>query len=214
MRRIAISTPNVMAALRRLSRDQARPYNFALSPVLVNLSGSSITLLGPFEKDSSRWETMPYINIHDGTTHTLSPLSLLVLAQTFEMVFAQYIRHPESKSLAPDGTSCKADTHGLLKRYPITASGFHLIGKETERGWEQAEDVSTLLPSLVHYPDNSGEVVKTLRQCLNQMSLTSLQKETGLSRHTILRARRGERVHPRSLKRLRIAAATVPVRES
>ena len=63
-----------------------------------------------------------------------------------------------------------------------------LIGKETERGWEQAEDVSTLLPSLVHYPDKSGEVVKTLRQCLNQMSLTSLQKETGLSRHTILRA--------------------------
>jgi len=32
MRRIAITTPNVMAALRRLRRDQARPYNFALSP--------------------------------------------------------------------------------------------------------------------------------------------------------------------------------------
>ena len=44
MRRIAITTPNVMAALRRLNRDQARPYNFALSPVLVNLSGSPVTL--------------------------------------------------------------------------------------------------------------------------------------------------------------------------
>jgi hypothetical protein len=30
MRRIAIATPNVMAALRRLNRDKARPYNFAL----------------------------------------------------------------------------------------------------------------------------------------------------------------------------------------
>jgi len=122
MRRIAISTPNVMAALRRLNRDQARPYNFALSPVLVNLSGSPITLLGPFEKDPSRWKKMSYINIHDGTTHTLNPPSALALVQTFEMVFAQYIRHPESKSLAPDGTPCKADTHGLLKRYPVTAS--------------------------------------------------------------------------------------------
>jgi hypothetical protein len=38
MRRIAISTPNVMRALRPLNRDQARPYNLALSPVIVNLS--------------------------------------------------------------------------------------------------------------------------------------------------------------------------------
>lgn len=33
MRRIAISTPNVMKALRKLDRDKSRPYNFALSPV-------------------------------------------------------------------------------------------------------------------------------------------------------------------------------------
>jgi hypothetical protein len=39
MRRIAITTPNVMVALRRLNRDKARPYNFALSPVLVNVNG-------------------------------------------------------------------------------------------------------------------------------------------------------------------------------
>src|SRR6266853_2004865 len=71
MRRIAISTPNVMAALRRLRRDQARPYNFALSPVLVNLTGVQVTLLAPFDKDSSRWMTMTHVNIHDGSTHAL-----------------------------------------------------------------------------------------------------------------------------------------------
>jgi len=64
MRRIAISTPNVMAALRRLRRDQARPYNFALSPVLVNLSNVPLTLLAPFEKDSSQWMKLPHVNIH------------------------------------------------------------------------------------------------------------------------------------------------------
>jgi len=167
MRRIAISTPNVMAALRRLNRDQARPYNFALSPVLVNLSGSTVTLLGRFEKDSSRWEEMTYVNIHDGSNHTLNPPTLPALFQTFDMVFAQYIRHPESKSLAPDGMPCKALTSGLLARYPVTASAFYLIGKETERGWEQSEDISTLLPSLVHYQDSSGAVTKELCDCLN-----------------------------------------------
>jgi hypothetical protein len=215
MRRIAITTPTVMAKLRRLNRDLARPYNFALSPVIVNLSDSPVTLLGAFEKDAARWEAMPYINIHeenaDGNIHTLQPPTLPVLPQTFDMVFAQYVRHPEYKSLAPDGNPCKADTRGLLKRYPVTASEFHLIGKETERGWEQPEDISTLLPSLVRYGQNKDRAQQVLRERLRQLSLATLEKKTSLSRHTILRARRGERVHPGSLQRLRIAAGSIRV---
>jgi len=191
MRRIAISTPNVMAALRRLNCDQARPYNFALSPVLVNLSGSTVTLLGRFEKDSSRWAAITYVNIHDGSTHTLKPPTLPVLAQTFSMAFAQYIRHPESKSVAPDDAPCKGDTCGLLGRYPVTASGFHRIGKETERGWEQSEDISTLLPSLMRY-QNTCVAGEQLQQLLLRIPLDALECGTGLSRHTILRARRGK----------------------
>jgi len=61
-----------------------------------------------------------------------------------------YLRRPEFKSFGPDGKSCKADTHGLLKLYSIKAWG-HLIGKEMERGSGQAEDISSLMPSLVHY---------------------------------------------------------------
>jgi hypothetical protein len=97
---------------------------------------------------------MRYVNIDDGSIHTLQPPTLLALPQTFEifeMVLSQYVQHPEHKSLAPDGKACKADSRGLLKRYPVTASEFHLIGKETERGWEQADDISTLLPCLLRY---------------------------------------------------------------
>jgi hypothetical protein len=115
MRRIAISTPNVMAALRRISRDQARPYNFALSPVVVNLSELAVTFLGSFEKDASRWETMRYVNIHDGTTHTLNPPTLPVLPQSFEMVFAQYVRHPESKSLGAGWKTVQGRHSGLAQ---------------------------------------------------------------------------------------------------
>ena len=204
MRRIAITTPHVMAALRRIDRDKARPYNFALSPVIIDLSGSAVTLLGPFEKDSSRWMTMPYINIRDGTIHSLNPPTLLAVPQTFGTIFSQYVKHPEYKSLAPDRNPCQGDTSGLLRRYPVTANEFHLIGKETERGWEQAEDISTLLPSLKRYQRNNGTVGQALQEHLQKKSLNTLQKETGLSRHTILRARRGERVYPTSLQRLRI----------
>jgi hypothetical protein len=45
-----------------------------------------------------------------------------------------------------------------------------------------------------------------LRERLQKMSLNVLQKETGLSRNTILRARRGQRVHKTSFERLQIAA--------
>jgi hypothetical protein len=202
MRRIAISTPNVMAALRRLDRDQARPYNFAISPVVVNLSGSPVTLLGPFEKDPDRWGEMSYVNIHDGSTHKLNDGTLLVLPQTFEMVFAQYVNHPEHKSLAADGNFCKGDSQGLLRRYPVTASALHLIGKETEPGWVQSEDISTLLPSLIQYGHRTGIAKAALRQHLQTIALHVLEMRTGLSRHTILRARNGQRVHFRSLKRL------------
>ncbi len=211
MRRIAISTPTVMAALRRLDRDQARPYNFAMSPVVVNLSDAPITLLGPFEKNPTRWKTMRYINIHDGTTHTLHPASLFVLPQTFEMVFSQYHRHPEHKSLAPERTSCEADTAGLLGRYKVTASGFHLIGKETERGWEQAEDISTLLPSLTHYQKGSKTLPEQFRQHLRIFSINDLQRKTGLSRHTIVRARWGQRIHRKSLQRLQRAIQSLSI---
>jgi hypothetical protein len=93
----------------------------------------------------------------------------------------------------------------LLKRYPVTASEFHLIGKETERGWEQADDISTLLPSLLRYQQNKNTAKSALRERLQQISIASLEKETGLSRHTILRARRGERIHPKTLKILGVA---------
>jgi hypothetical protein len=213
MRRIAISTPNVMAALRRLRRDEARPYNFALSPVLVNLTGAQITLLAPFEKDSSRWMTMPHVNIHDGSTHMLQKPTVPLLAQTFDMVFRQHHRHPESKSFAPDGNLCNPETSGLLKRFPVTATAFHLIGKETERGWEQSDDISTLMPSLVRYGVDSSIADERTRKRLTEIPLAFLENETGLSRHTIVRARRAQPVHPRSLRILKNVIRRVRVRK-
>ena len=156
---------------------------------------------------------MPHVNIHDGTTHTLGTPALPVLVQTFEMVFQQYHRHPESKSLGPDGSPCKSDSAGWLQRYPVTATSFNLIGKETERGWEQSDDISTLMPSLVRYGLNSGIANELLRRRLLEIPLAFLERETGLSRHTIVRARRGQPVHTRPMRLLRNVVRIVPVRK-
>jgi hypothetical protein len=109
-----------------------------------------------------------------------------------------------------DFTSSNASWPRTNATIPVTPPDC-LIGKETERGWEQAEDISTLLPSLKCYERNTGTASELLRERLQNMSLNTLRKETGLSRNTILRARRGERVHPRSLQRLRIGAGTLVV---
>src|SRR5262249_39839795 len=108
------------------------------------------------------------------------------------------------KSLGPDGNVCTAETCGLLKRYPVSATGFRLIGKETERGWGDAEDISTLMPSLLRY-EQRGMASAKLRQHLRQIPLNVLERETGFSRHTIVRARRGEQIHSKSLKTFRSA---------
>ena len=179
----------------------------------MNLTGNQVTLLAPFEKDSSRWMTMPHINIHDGTTHTLDNPTLPLLVRTFEMVFQQYHRHPESKSFASHRAPCKGESVGLLKRYPVTAIGFHLIGKETERGWEQSDDISTLTPSLVRYGLDSGIADERLRKRLLEIPLAFLEGETGLSRHTVVRVRRGQPVHKRSLRLLKAAIRKVPIRQ-
>jgi len=48
------------------------------------------------------------------------------------------------KSLTPDGTECKADTSGLLKRACIIAGESRYVGKETDRKWEEGDDISGL----------------------------------------------------------------------
>jgi hypothetical protein len=156
---------------------------------------------------------MPHINIHDGTTHTLDNPKQPLFVQTFEMVFQQRSSASRIQQRPPDGTACKAETAGLLVRYPLTAMGFHLIGKETERGWEQSDDFSALMPSLKRDGLNSGIADERLRRRLLEIPLAFLEHETGLSRHTVLRARRGKPVHTRSLRLLRMAVRMVPIKK-
>jgi hypothetical protein len=121
--------------------------------------------------------------------------------QNLSNVLWRHYLHPEDKSLAPDGELCGAYTRGLLQRRPIKVLlPFILIGKEIERRGQEGEEISVL--------ENAGPIQysqrQTLKTCpcapelvkrLNGFFLRQLER-SGLSRDTIIKARRGDLVHP------------------
>jgi hypothetical protein len=121
--------------------------------------------------------------------------------------------------------AARADTGELEVRVPdeLFVVAFPPRWRTAETQWMLANRMlvstrwtssdSRLLISLLRYQDKRSRAGPNLRRCLTQMSLNSLQRQTGLSSHTILRAPRGEKVHPGSLRLLRMASRKVPVRK-
>jgi hypothetical protein len=200
--RVRITTPNVLKVLRLRDPGAAKPYNFALSPILVQ-PPPNCTLIAPASKNPEEWLTREYMEIHSGNAVHLSDEfnGGALSPQTLSSVIWRHYLHPEDKSLSPDGEPCDAYTRGLLLRRPVTAmTPFVFIGKEIERRAQEGEDVS-LIYNTGPIKYHRDQTLKT-RPCapelvkrLNGFSLSQLER-SGLSRDTIIKARRGERVHP------------------
>jgi hypothetical protein len=161
MMRMAVTTNNVLKRLH--GWEGFRPWNFFLLPILANcgypadVDPKCFTLATRMESDQKKWIDSVCINIGDpeGTkqyqliTDFASPeYGQRAVIATFEDLLYRYMKHPEAKSLAPDGGPCTSDTRGLLQRAHITAGEFHRIGKESDRRWEEGDD----LPSMTHEP--------------------------------------------------------------
>lgn len=197
-----IRNTSIDVELRKRDPGAAKPYNCAHSPILAK-PVPGCTLVAPSSKHPEEWLTRDYTEIYTGRTvklseeydgHNLTP-------QVLSNVLWRHYLHPEDKSLAPDGTLCCEYTRGLLQRRPMEASPpFVLIGKEIERRGQEGEEISVL--------ENAGPIQYSQRQTLttrrcapelvkriNRFSLGQLGR-SGLTRDTIIRARRAERVHP------------------
>ncbi len=210
-------------------RERIKPFNFVLCPMInrqvfgfdsassetvrlgypLTVDPDSFTLIAPFTNDASRWYKIPYLNIHDGKWFYLAPLekkeSFEASPYTLDDVVALYHTHPESKSSAPDGTPCGWHTAGLLQRTFVVAGGFDYIGKETDRKWEQEEDVSMVFPMLPAYrPNESARLVTpaTLEEDIRTMSIREVAKRTGLSTRTVRAARKGKRIRKMTILKI------------
>jgi hypothetical protein len=214
MMRIVLSTPHV---LQRLDFS-TRPYNFLFCPLIDTVAGypagvdpNHFTLITKFTKHRDRWLEAECVNVSDGKSYrlALSQSGKLdkVIPQTFGYVLRLYPCHPESKSLAPDGTTCTATTRGLLQRASVSAVTCRYIGKETDRRWEQGEDLSLVSFTPVEYSP-SGKMVVADAALLTEMAkhpLREMMRKTGLSQHTLEVIRVGRPVRPRTLVTLRQA---------
>jgi hypothetical protein len=192
--RVRVTTPNVLRALRRRDPGAAKPYNFALSPILIQPS-PDCTLIAPASKHPEEWLTREY---------TLSP-------QTLSSVIWRHYLHPEDKSLSPDGEPCDAYTRGLLLRRPIQAmTPLIFIGKEIERRAQEGEDISVLGNSgPMQYQRHQTAKTRAAEAGLilraRRFPLRQLMRESRASQHAIDRFLDGDRVHPAT--RARVARA-------
>jgi hypothetical protein len=213
MMRFTITTPEVLKPLQRLQhamsyRRRTKPYNFVLSPILnrflLAAIGEPITLITPFTNNSNRLLRQGWINIHDGKVHRKIPVPV----ETFGDIARDFCIHREHKSLSPDGSACDFRTAGLLKRTHVTSAGVCYHGKETDRRWEQGDDISLLFPSLPEYHPNETPRMASdpvLRIKATTRSIRVLAKEAGVSTRTVRAVRGGKRIRKSTALRLQRA---------
>jgi hypothetical protein len=154
---MAVTTFNV---LKRLHAWEAfRPYNFFLLPILAKggcpagVDPRHFTLVAPFESDQRKWLSLDCINIaarNDRTIYKLitsftSPeYGKRAVLEVFEDLLHRYPEHPEAKSLSSDGRPCDGATRGLLQRAHIIAGKHRRIGKESDKRWEEGDELESL----------------------------------------------------------------------
>ena len=234
MMRFTITTSQVLRALQARQRhlpycDRVKPFGFIQSPLIDRLTGGHpvgadpdrFTLIGEFSSNPADWFDIEYLNVHDGKSYWLSApdcrISYEVEATSLGDVVDRYRWHPESKSLGPDGNECAPSTHGLLRRSPVVVDGIRYIGKETNRRWEQGEDISIFDSFTLEYLPNETEKLTTdpdLQRKVRERPIRALAKASGLSTKTVKAARQGKRLRKTTIvkleKALREFATTQP----
>ncbi|HEU0049905.1 MAG TPA: hypothetical protein VFQ43_20115, partial [Nitrososphaera sp.] len=200
MMKLTLSTPH--HALRNIAKAPVmRPHNFLMLPQISrfghpqDVDPNKFTLITSFSSDRDYWMNSKCINIHDSQ----SPVYELTddydgrkaVVKNFFMLLDSYQNHPEAKSLGPDGKPCDSETRGLLQRAHIVAiSPLVFIGKESDKHWEEGEDLSLLEFTAIQYrrkgnavasEDQLAEIAKVpkrefMRRGINQHTLEKICK--------------------------------------
>ena len=130
----------------------------------------------------------------DCTKENNSPYNVVFPSQ-FARLLIEYQEHPEAKSLAPDGGPCEAGTRGLLQRAHITAGEFRYVGKETDRKWEEGDDISVLEFKATEFGRAKMVVAETsIADEIRTIGIRQTMKLTKMSQHTIEKLIRGKAV--------------------
>jgi hypothetical protein len=182
----------------------ARPYNFLLLPMVDPLYGfafhrksnENVLLVCPFSSKQKAWLSLECVNVHDGKKYKMLncrkttgsiPYNVVFPSQ-FAHLLIQYQRHPEAKSLSPDGNPCSAETTGLLKRAHVLGGEIRYVGKETDRKWEEGDELSVLEFAATEY-GRKGKVIATdeIKAAIASIGINKCARESGFDRKNFIR---------------------------
>ena len=217
MMRMVVTTPNVFKQRRP---EWLGPFNFFLFPMLSETFGgypkgfdkSNFIFITPYESDRKKWSALLGVNLVDGESYKIAMQPTMnqdkVIPDSFRILLRKYLGKPETKSLAPDGTSCSGTTRGLLQRARITAGNLVPVGKETDRRWEQGEDPSMIDSDIFVYEKRTRLVIADAseRKKFAAIGLRRLARESKLSLAPVGKAIKGVGVRPRTLSIIRQTA--------
>jgi hypothetical protein len=202
MMRLTITTCNVLEMLGDWKT--ARPYNFLLLPMVDPLFGyafhrqstEQVLLVCQFSSKQDRWCELECVNVHNGKKYRMTDCNKkhdnipydVVFPSQFARLLIQYQEHPEAKSLAPDGTPCKSDTRGLLKRAHVIAGEFRYVGKETDRKWEEGDEISVLEFTTTEYGRTTRVVASNeVKNDIIKIGINKCARESGFDRKNFIR---------------------------
>ena len=202
MMRLTITTCNVLEMLGEW--EIARPYNFLLLPMVDPLLGlafhrqsnEKVLLVCAFSSKQEQWFDLECVNVYNGKKYKMLnckkangniPYNVVFPSQ-FAHLLIQYRQHPEAKSLAPDGKPCGADTSGLLKRAHVIAGDIRYVGKETDRKWEEGDEISVLEFAATEY-GRKGKVVASedVKATISSIGINKCARESGFDRKNFVR---------------------------
>lgn len=201
MMRVTITTYNVLKMLG--DWEIARPYNFLLLPMVDSTVGQAfdrrstdkVLLVCQFSSRQDGWIEMECVNVYDGMSYRMIDCSKegdlphnVVIPSQFAHLLVQYQEHPESKSLSPDGTPCRADTRGLLQRVHIVAGDLRFIGKEADLKWGEGDDPSVLEFKSTEYGRTAKVVAsEEVKSEIKKIGINRCARESGFDRKNFIR---------------------------
>jgi hypothetical protein len=164
-----------------------------------NVDPNKFTLITPFSSERDQWMQSKCVNIHDPE----SPVYELTedydgrraLVKNFFMLLETYKNHPEAQRLGPDGSRCGPDTRGLLERAHVVANWPPVyIGKESDKHWEEGEDLSLLEFKAIQYR-RTGNAIADDAQLARIARVPKREfMRRGINQHTLEKIRRQEPV--------------------
>lgn len=195
MMKLTLSTPH--HALRNLAKGAlTRPNNFMMLPQICQsllpqgVNREQFTLITPFNSKREDWMKAKCVNVLDlnSPVYELSDEydGVRAFAKNFFILLNSYQNHPEAKSLGPDGTPCTFQTQGFLQRAHVIADWPPIyIGKESDRHWEEGDDLSLLDFKAVQYWQKGSAIADDTQLArIAKVSKRELMRR-GINQHTL-----------------------------